>query len=223
MSRTGLEDFNDDAVIVPKRVMTQGLSKIKGMDDVRKGIFVDINEKREIGKQMDVVLLDAKTTRKLWREDGVKGLQCWSDDGIYPSAAVENAPSTQCRGCRYEKKDRIATLTMLDVKETRAAGKPVTFAIEFKKTAIVPVSIYIKSIKDRDKSAREFMSTLSVEKQTNDKGEWYIPGFSTVGAVPNELKQTVEDEFNRLVSSTEADDDTSGAQDDFPVDPDIPF
>lgn len=213
-----MEGFNDEPDI-PKRILIQPTSRPKGIDDAPLGAFVDITNKRVIGKSMDVIILAAASKRKLFYPEGspMKGVQCFSDDGIFPSSAVASPIAAQCRGCVNENKDNIAELLCLDVAETKASGKASLFIYEAKKTAIKPVGLYLNGISRVDKNARDFQATIGTAKNETAKGKWFTPEFSNVLETPAALAQIAENEFNRLVGS--GDEEFTGE----PVDDSIPF
>jgi hypothetical protein len=223
---TGMEGWNDDGgerkPLPPKRQLVQGMSRIEGMKDARKGTFVDAKEQREIGKSMEVVLLEVRTTRTLFwdkkdpKQASMKGVRCYSEDGIIPSPRLQSPVSAVCEGCDYQNKDIVARMFCYDVQDSKTAGHPVVFTYEAKSTGLSAVRNYVGSIRTQKLNARDFKFTLAVKENSNDKGEWYTADFTNVEKVPSNMRADVEAAYQSINAGGNSDGEELGAPDDVP-------
>lgn len=216
---SGLEGWNDDGSgrqRLPIRRLVQGTSRIEGMPDARKGYFVDPKEKREIGKSMDAVVLSVATTRKLFwdigNKDGKKGVRCWSADGIVPSPSLSNPVSAICEGCEYQNKDVVAVLSCYDLKESKDANEPITFALEAKSTGLNSVRHFVRAVQKQKLNARDFQLSIEAKAQENDKGAWHTFEFTNVEKLPANLKADIEAAYE-AINGDNRDDGDIGAPD----------
>lgn len=193
-----------------KRMLAQGQTSVStvGFDDFRKGYFLDLTNKREVGKSMDVVVLRVDTKRVLFYDKknpappGHKGPRCASDDGILPSARIKNPQADECASCEFANKDMVYTVIAMDVNDTRSKSEPIIFEIEFKSTQLKIVRAFVKSIQDRKKNARDYVVTMKSEMQEavkdGQKVTWYVPRFDSIAPVPSDVKAEVEAAYNSV-------------------------
>lgn len=221
----GLDGWGDDTVRIPYRSLTQSMTRVEGMDEVPRGIFLTKSTKENFGRTMDIVVLKARRYRALFYEytEGKKGKKCWSDDGKTPAVDVENPQSTNCAGCPFEKKDQHAALLCLDVPMSLEAGEPIVFWFDVKGTSLYPVQGYVNSILQRRKALPQFKATLSSSQKKNDKGTWYVPEFSNIELVPSNVEPLVRQAFELYVSGGAAVDQAEGEVDPTQTEDDTPF
>jgi hypothetical protein len=210
---TGLEHFNDhgggSASSLPKRILAQGLTRIKGMDDIRKGFFYDVTKKTEVGKTMDVVVLAVNTKRILW-EKGQKLPKCKSDDGVVPSPSIRNPVSHECAGCEFSQKDLIYEVVAYEPSGSQ------TFIIEAKSTQLKSVRAFVQAIRSKNKATRDFKVTLRSQEQSNDKGSWYTFAFEDIEPTPSNLREDVEHAYAAVTGDQDIADDDGTQTDEVP-------
>lgn len=183
------------------------MTRIKEIPDARKGFFYEPVTAREIGKQMDVVVLKVDTIRTLW-ETGNKKPRCFSDDGIVPSPRVANPVSAVCEGCEFEKKDLVYRVFCYDVKDSKEAGEPAIFTIDCKSTQLKAIRAFVQAIRSKGKAARDFTVTMRAQEQSNEKGQWHIIQFENIEQVPSNIKNEVESAYKAV--NGESDDFEDG-------------
>ena len=216
------DDGSDRKKLPPQRRLVQGTSRIEGMPDARKGFFVDPKELREVGKSMEVVLLEVRTTRTLFwdkkdpKQANMKGVRCYSEDGIVPSPRLTSPVSAVCDGCEFQNKDIVARMFCYDVQDSKKAGEPVIFTYEAKSTGLSPVRNYVGSVRTQKLNARDFKFTLTSKENSNDKGAWYTADFTNVEKVPSNMKADIEAAYQSL----NVEEDAAFEGD---TDPDVPF
>lgn len=218
----GFDDWNDNEVIIPRVVLSQALTNIKGLEDTPKGKYIEKNSATILGTSVDVVVLRARQHRTLFHEGGKKGRKCWSDDSIVPSPDVQQPVSNQCAGCPNERKDLVISILCLDVKRSLEQGEPVVFWHDAKKTAIRPIRDYIRGVKSQKRGLPEFIVTLNVEKKSSEQGaQWFVPAPADVRTTTGATRDLAKAAYQQHVANTPSrvvteDIDTEVGEEDIP-------
>jgi hypothetical protein len=202
----GLEDFDQDDMVVPRRVLVQPTTKTKelGISKAMPGSFLDKASKTLYNEPLEIVILAIKKDRALSHDfgSGEQGYRCWSKDGKSPDADVENplTPTGLCKDCDYKDKDLQYNLLCMDVKETKDAGVPQVFWFTARKSSSFPVKQLTTAWINRRKAPKEYVVTMEGVQSNSKKGNFYVVNFRDVTVLPDSLVDDVEAAYSLYAS-----------------------
>ena len=179
----GMEDFNQDDIVIPSLRIVQPTSK-EGI----QGKFRD-NLTGEEFDELDVAFISSRKGRIMFdKDDLTAGPLCGSDDRKIPSEFFDKPMNEACNGCpqaewvRDDKTGRNTcecsenyTLLGLDI----STGMPFFFMT--KGTALMPTKRFLSGIFLRGKKSGlnlwDYVTTLTLKETSNTQGKFYVPIF----------------------------------------------
>jgi len=197
---TGFEDIGEDAFIIPRMKIVQPTSKVG-----EEGNFM-LNLTEEEFPELEVLVIKAQRGRIMWDESNMDKPVCRSSNYLEPDPTIENPPNAVCASReQVGSKTRIEAVCDeckwgLDGTKpacgeqynllcmTIADGMPFWFAVGG--SSIKAVRKFISAIYMKRSKLYEFKVKLTLQKEINDKGKFYILKISDyVKMGPDELKQ----------------------------------
>jgi hypothetical protein len=213
---TDEEGFSDEDLSIARIKIVQPNARD---DDAIPGNFKNVLTGEHVTALNGVSFLRRLNGRVLFPENDFSGNRiCWSLDGHLPDThgihrITEQAPqSAACTSstpgikrkiihCPYAMwgADRTAppckeTITLLGVD-----AEMMPFWVIFHGTALSPVknflrAVYLKKRKEK-KNMRDFQVTISLTKEKNDQGMFFVPVFSAITPTPEDRHEALNELF----------------------------